>query len=155
MSRDPFVGFGDDPNSSVKFQLVHDKGRLGDWSGGPRMAQQKVALSSRTVTQVWGRDPWEATFRLLFAGIDDYELLGELQGQRATLRILAGITKTAGGTVQTLLGTRYLTLSTTLLLRLDDEVVYLGGGNCSAKATFQRNGTDDSYVGFGSTGEDE
>lgn len=155
MRRDPFVGFGDDTNSNIKFQLVHDRGKLGDWSGGPRMIQHKVALSSATKTQTWGRDPWQATFLLLFDRIADYELLDAVQGQRATLRILADVTKTAGGTVSVLLGTRYLTLPDTLLLKLDDEVVYLRGRYCRAKATFQRAATGDSYVGFSSTGEDD
>lgn len=154
--RDPFVGFGDDTNSSIKFQLVHDRGKLGDWSGGPRMVQHKPVLSSRTVTQSWGRDPWQATFLLLFDRIADYELLDAVQGQRATLRILASVTKTAGGTVVPGLGgTRYLTLPDTLLLKLDDEVVYLRGGYCRAKATFQRAATGDSYYGFATYAEDD
>ncbi len=135
--RDPFVGFGDATNSSVKFQVVSDGGTVADWAGSPRMRQLEVANSDRTITQVHGRNPWEITLRLLLDSATELELLDGVQGQRATLRILAGTTRTAGGTVETLLGVRYLNLPETLLMEVG-EVTRYPAGQRTCDATFQR-----------------
>ena len=151
--RDPFVGFGDDTNSSIKFQVVAAGGKVADWSGGPRMQQFPVANSDRTITQVTGRDPWEITLTLLLDSATDIELLDGVQGQRATLRILFGVTKTVGGTVETLQGIRYLKLPDTLLMKVG-KITRYPSGQRTADATFQRAGVSSTYVGFPSTGED-
>ncbi len=151
--RDPFVGFGDATNSSIKFQVVSDGGTVADWAGGPRMRQLEVANSDRTITQVHGRNPWEITLRLLLDSATELELLDGVQGQRATLRILAGTTRTAGGTVETLLGIRYLKLPETLLMEVG-EVMRYPSGQRTAEATFQRAGVSSTYIGFADTGED-
>ncbi len=146
--RDPFVGFGDATNSSIKFQVASDGGTVADWAGGgPRMRQMDVANSDRTITQVTGRNPREITLRLLLDSATELELLDGVQGQRATLRILAGTTRTAGGTVETLLGIRYLKLPETLLMEVG-EVKRYPSGQRTAEATFQRAGVSGSYYGF-------
>ncbi len=152
--RDPFVGFGDATNSSIKFQVVSKGGTVADWEGGPRMKQFPVANSDRTITQVTGRDPWEITVTLLLDTQTDLELLDGLQGQRATLRILADTTRNAGGTVETLQGIRYLTLPDTLLMEVSTITRYPSGQR-TADATFQRSATSDAYYGFATYGEPE
>lgn len=133
----PFTGFGDDPNTSVKFRLQRSAGRLPDWRGGPRLTQFVVPHSDRTITQHGGRDPWTVTFRLWFATVADLELLDALQGSRATLRYRAGLTKRVGGTVTMLGDVAYLVLPGTLLAVLSDVVVEVDG-SCEATATFER-----------------
>lgn len=149
----PFTGFGNDTNSSVKFGILFDGNTLPNWTGGPRISQWAVANSDRTITQVNGRDPWTITLSLEFERVADLELLDGLQGQRATLRYIAGITKTVGGTVETLQGTRYLTLPDTLLLGITNDVIEVDG-TCTCDATFQRSASTDTYIGFANTGVD-
>ncbi len=150
----PFTGFGDDTNSSVKFGILFDGDTLPNWTGGPRISQWAVANSDRTITQVNGRDPWTITLSLEFERVADLELMDGVQGVRATLRYLAGITKSVGGTVEVLIGDRYLVLPDTLLMGLSNESIEVDG-ICNAEATFQRSASTDTYLGFaGTTGED-
>lgn len=143
----PLTGFGNDTNSSIKFGLVFPNGSYPDWQGGPRLAQFAIPHSDRTTTQYLGRDPWTITLRCHFRDVAHLELLDGVQGARATLRIKAGLTRTAGGTIQTLQDVQYLVLPETLLLSLTNAVIDLTG-YCEADATFQRPATASTYTGF-------
>lgn len=150
----PFTGFGDDPNTSVKFRLQRSAGRLPDWRGGPRLTQFVVPHSDRTITQHGGRDPWTVTFRLWFASVDDLELLDSLQGSRSTLRYRAGLTRRVGGTVSMLGDVAYLVLPETLLMSVGDAAIEVNGA-CEAPVTFQRAGDGSAYYEYAVYGEDE
>lgn len=133
----PFTGFGDDPHSSIKFGMVHDRGKVSDWSGGPRLRQHKIALGG-VVTQTTGRDPWVLKATLLLDSVEDLEALDHLQGKRATLRYGWGITKRVGGTKEIILNDTYLTLPGTMLVSVDDTNSYISDGRRKATATFER-----------------
>ncbi len=154
--RDPFVGFGNATNSSVKFQVVAEGGRVAEWSGGePEINQLKVVNSGgRTITQIGEPEPYEIDLQLIFDTKAEYALLRAVQGVRATLRLLYGVTEDLDGTVQTLLGTRYLVLPDTMLMTVTNATRYPSGQRV-AEATFQRSASIDSYIGFADTGEDE
>lgn len=151
----PFTGFGDDPNTSVKFSIVTDGGRIADWAGGPKLSFHPIANSDREPTQYHGRKPWTLTCLLLFDTLDDLEALDALQGRRATLRYAWGVTKRAGGEPTMILSDRYLTLPDTMLVSLDVEATYRSG-QAKALATFRRqsSGGSDLY-GFAIYAEDE
>jgi len=139
MSISPFTGYGDDPNTSVKFGLRRINGAMPDWQGGPKLTFHAIVNSDREVSQYHGRTPWTITLRLRFADRAALEAMDALQGRRATLRYLFGLTKRAGGHAETILGTRYLVLPETLLLSLETvEIEGLAGGSREAMATFQR-----------------
>lgn len=157
MSRSPFTGFGDDPNTSIKFGWRRTSGQLPDWEGGPKLNTFAIANSDREVTQYGGRTPWSITVRLWFANRDDLDAMDALQGRRATLRYLYGMTKRAGGEPETILGTRYLVLPDTMLMRLEAlDHDGVATGPREAMATFRRqyDGSGDAY-GFAVYSEDE
>ncbi len=150
---DPFTGFGDDTNSSVKFQMQSDRGRVPNWTSTAQLKQFMIPNSDRTITQRLGRDPWVMTCKLLFASIDDLELFDVLQGQRSTLRYVAHITSRAGGTVETLLSTQYLRLPETLLKDAKTEATYRSG-QFTVAATFERAYSGGDTYGFARFAED-
>ena len=146
--RDPFVGFGDDTNSSVKFQVVHSRGGVATWDGGDRKLNMFDIGGGQAVVQRGANQPWTIKLRLLFESLDALELLQTLQGESATLRILWGITTRAGGTKWTdITGTSYLVLPDTILLDLTDQKYHLSGP-CEATAMFWRPYVASPYVGF-------
>ncbi len=152
--RDPFVGFGDDTNSSAKFQVVHEgRGRLEDWEGGERRLSHHDIGNGQVVVQRHGYSPWTISLRLLFDDADALELLASLSGESATLRYLWGITRRAGGSKQTILDTDYLVLPDTMLVDLTDREGHLSGP-CVATATFWRAYVPSPYVGFTIVGSD-
>lgn len=115
MRRDPLTGFGDETNTSVKFQLVADRGIMPDWETPARIAQLPI-VHGGTVTQYGGMQEATLEAKLLFDRIEDYDIFRSLQGQQATLRYVAGITDDLDGTrVAGPGGTLYLTLPDTLL----------------------------------------
>jgi hypothetical protein len=143
----PLTGFGDDTNSSIKFGLLFPEGRYPDWTGGPRLAQFSIPHSDRTTTQYLGRDPWTITLHCYFPTLTNLELLDGVQGARQTLRIKAGLTRTAGGTIETLQDVQYLILPETLLLSISNSMIDLNGF-AEADVTFQRPATASTYSGF-------
>jgi hypothetical protein len=153
--RYPFTGFGDDPNSSIKFMMI----RRGDdpdygWEGGtPRLATHQILNSSDTITQTRGRDPYVMTVRLWFADRASLVALRAVQGAWATLRYNADMTDDIGGTVETRPHGRYRVLPETLLVSVD-EVRVPRGQQPEAVATFQRAVGAASYYGFAVYAED-
>jgi hypothetical protein len=151
----PFTGFGDDTNTSVKFGLQRANGRLPDWEGGPKLTFHDIANSDRQVTQRHGRTPWSITIKLWFGHPDDLEAMDALQDQRATLRYLYGLTKRAGGTPETILGTRYLALPNTMLISLEPlDHDGVATGPREAMATFRRAYSGGDTFGFARFAED-
>lgn len=152
MSRDPFTGFGDDTNTAVKFGIRAVGGVTPDWDGGEATITQWYHIG---VTQIGPPKPTEVTFEVLVDSRADMQLLKELAatGTRATLRYLRGITTDTGGTVATYLGTQYLELPDTLLMKAEVVSNYRDGRSI-AELTFQRDGVDAAYYGFARYGED-
>lgn len=133
----PFTGFGDDYNTSIKFQIEYPSRGFPHWAGGPKLSQHTIANSDRVVTQYHGRTPWRISLTLWLATIDELEALDGLQGRRHTLRYLWGLSKRVGGAKETILSIDYLTLPGTLLVALTDEVIAVDGV-CEVTATFER-----------------
>jgi hypothetical protein len=152
-SRDPFTGFGDDTNTSIKFGIRAVGGVTPDWEGGKRINQFEIPNSDRTVTQIGGAKPQDVTFEVLVGSRADIQMLKNLIGVRATLRYLRGITTDEGGTVRTYLGTQYLELPNALLMKVA-KVVNLRDGRSLAELTFQRAGDSSAYYGFSTYAED-
>jgi hypothetical protein len=144
-----FTGFGDEPNTSVKFDVLMDGDRLPDWKSVPRTKKLEVLHSSRTVYQSGGRDDWAIAIRIALASVAELELLDSLIEHAATLRIPWGITKTAGGTHEPYADAEYLLLPDTTLDALEvDESQSQPDGYREAIAVFSRAYEDLHYVGF-------
>ncbi len=150
----PFSGFGDDTNTSVKFNLVHQGGMVGDWNSKPRLAQFDILYSNRTTTQYRGMDAEEIELKLMFGSLADYSFFKSLRGTRHTLRYLWDITDPLDGTCETLLGIQYLNLPNTLLLSVDSIQRHLKGP-IVVDATFQRAAVESAYYGFAVYAEDD
>lgn len=155
MVRDPFSGFGDDTNSSVKFSLVSDRGVIADWAYTPTINEHAIPHSGRVVTQYGGQRALELETGLLFDDPHSFDIFNALQGQQATLRYAYGLTSDAGGTaVAGLGGVLYLTLPETLLFRVA-KVRRYRDGHVACSATFKRTVEPSAYYGFALYGEDE
>ena len=154
---DPFTGFGDDTNTSVKFGIRAERGVTPDWDGGEATITQWLIPNSngRQVTQVSTAKPTTVTFEVLVGSRSDMQMLKSLAatGTRATLRYLRGITTDNGGIVRTYLGTSYLELPNTLLMKVK-TVSNLRDGRSIAELTFQRAGDSSAYYGFSTYAED-
>jgi hypothetical protein len=150
----PWTGFGDETNTSIKFGILAPDGRVPNWSGGPKLTQLDIPHSDSQIIQNGGRRPWVVTFRCYFDTIEDMEMMDALQGTRQTLRYLAGVTKKAGGYIETAPhGVSYLVLPDTLLVSMSDET-YEVEGSCEATLTFSRAGASTAYYGFSVYAED-
>jgi hypothetical protein len=119
----PFTGFGDDPNTSVKFTIMLPGETMPDWSGGPRLRQKKIPGSSRVNIRNTGRDPYIVTFLLDVDSLEEYEALDRMQGVEATLRYAWGITKPVGGHYESIQNVGYLAIPNVRLMQLSDPVV--------------------------------
>lgn len=145
----PFTGFGDDPDTSIKFMLV--KRESDDelaWAGGDaKLTTHAIHNSSDEVVQYHGRGPLTFTTRLWFRDADDLEAMWAVVGRAATLRYRWRLTTRAGGVKETRGSRDYLVLPNTTL-------VSLGGIQTApwhmpeATATFRRAVGAASYYGF-------
>ena len=154
MARDAMTGFGDGTNSSVKFQLVSDRGVIADWAYTPTINEHPIPHSGRVVTQYSGQRALELETGLLFDDPRQFDIFNALQGQQATLRYAYGLTGNAGGTaVAGLGGVLYLTLPETLLFRVV-KVKRYRDGHVACTATFKRTVDPSAYYGFALYGED-
>ena len=138
--RDVFTGFGDEPATSIKFQLLKNRdGSDPAWGGGePSASRFRVLHSNDVISQYGGRGERVMAARLLFADAADMERLDLVVGRQATLRYGWGITTRIEGQAETLPdGVRYLVLPGTELESLTGQTRYRGG-QATATATFRR-----------------
>lgn len=141
---EPFTGFGDDPNWSVKFCVQGRAGADRDWVSGARVAELVPATGHGIIRQRMGRDPYELKLELLFDDSDAMEALDAYVGKSATLRIPWGHTKRVGGTLEVIQDQQYLKLPDTYLASLDEHTDYISypGGIRRGTATFRRTYVD-------------
>lgn len=141
---EPFTGFGDDPNWSVKFSIQGQPGSVRDWDSKPRTAVLTPATGNRTIRQRRGRDPWSIEVELLFDSSDELEALDALVGTKATLRCRWGTYKRMGGALEMIGSDAYLALPDTYLASLDEHTGYINspGGRRKATARFERDYID-------------
>ena len=133
----PYTGFGDDPNTAVKFGIRRSNQYTApDWSGGPRETVKRIPGSSRVNIRTTGRDPYTVSFRLHFQTHDEFERFNALQGTTATLRYPWGVTKTVGGTYDYRAGVAYLAIPGVRLMSLTDEEI--GPEYAEVTATFMK-----------------
>lgn len=156
MSTDAaFTSFGDDQNTAVKFSIWMPNGVAPDWEGGDRILNYLDVGNGQQIVQRGGWNPWFMTCTVELENIDALGLLASLQGEAATLRLMWGTTKRAGGTKQTILDTDYLILPDTLLINVtsyeSDGVI---DGPRDATVTFRRSYVPSPYVGFTTVGAD-
>lgn len=136
-SLSSFTGFGDDPNWSVKFGIRRKGSTLPDWDSKARRAQLVPATGNDIITQVRGRDPWVGSFRIWSPCAEDLDRLDAMINTRATLRYVAGRSRRAGGSVQTIEDRQYLVYPGTMLMDLT-EVDQEPNGQWEATAAFMR-----------------
>ena len=153
----PLVGFGDDPNSAIKFMVVR---ALSDsehaWTGGEAKLVTLNVLHSSDVIQQGGpstRLPRELTVRLWFPDRASLAALDDVQGATATLRVAWHMLPDAGATMQTLAGQRYAEYPDTTLVSLTDQSTPRGR-HPQATATFRRAVGSTSTWGFALYSED-
>lgn len=115
-STDPFTGFGNATNSSVKFQIRAESGRMPAWTNRSRAVTLQIPGGEDVTQNPAGPILWETTINVLLPSSGDLQLLYGLQAQRATLRYLFGIGMRLDGTVRTYFGTPYLELASTKLV---------------------------------------
>lgn len=146
---DFFTGFGDNPETSVKFGLLLDDQQMADWEGEAKLSFHDIANSDKTVVQYHGRGPVTLEVNLEFASLVDYEMLDALVGHHATLRYMWGATKSVGGYKETRNFFDYLVLPDTLLLSLSSSYnsTVLGDAR-EAVAIFWRPYTSSDYYDF-------
>lgn len=143
----PFTGFGDDPDTAIKFMLVrHPQAPAHAWTAsGARISSHIIHNSNDEVTQYHGRGPTLLTTRLWLQDMPAVEALLAVVGRSATLRYRWGLTTNPGGTKETRAGRSYVVLPDTLLASVDDVQV-LRGRQPEVTATFRRPyGSGDLY----------
>lgn len=147
---DFFTGFGDNPETSVKFGLLLDGSQqMADWEGEAKISFHDIANSDKTVTQYHGRGPVTLEVELEFESLVDYESLDALIGHYATLRYAWGTTKSVGGYKETRNFFDYLVLPDTMLLSLSSSYnTTVVGDARQAMAIFWRPYASSDYYDF-------
>lgn|SRR5690606_6588400 len=133
----PYTGFGDDPSTSIKFTILMPNDTLPHWSGGPRLSVREIPGSNRVNVRSTGREPYQVTFDLAVARVEDLNALDAAQGTVAALRYPWGLTKPVGGHYEQILNRAYLTIPGVRLMRIEDERID-PDGYTELRATFLR-----------------
>ena len=154
--RYPHTGFGDEPNTAIKFMLI----RRGNdpeygWQGGEaRVNTFSIRHSNDLVTQYDGMDPYVMTARLWFPDRASLLAMTAVQGTSATLRYNAELTENIGGDIVTIAGRTYLELTGVQLVSLTDRITPRQTPP-EAVATFRRAVGVTSVWGYALYSEDE
>jgi hypothetical protein len=154
---EPFTGYGDDTNSSIKFGIMFDDDYIADWEGGdPILSKHPIANSNRNVTQYHGRTPYTMTCLVTLANKNDLMLLWSVSGTPATLRYKWGVTVDAGGEKVPIGDDDYLVLPGTILEQVKPvRNTGVVGEEKMAYLTFTRPAEESDYYGFALYGEDD
>lgn len=131
----PFTGFGSDPSTSLKFDVLSDQGRTPDWTGGPRLIERTIPGSNRVNVRNTGRDPYRITLTLRLDSLTALNALDAMQGTSATLRYAWGVTKPLDGHHEHHAGEDYLAVPNVRLMRLSN-VVRRPNGTVTVEAEF-------------------
>lgn len=153
--RYPHTGFGDEPNTSIKFMMIR-RGNDPDygWQGGtPRINTFSIRHSNDGISQHDGFDPYVMTVRLWFPDRASLLAMTAVQGAAATLRYNAELTEAIGGEIVTIAGRRYLELPEVELVSLTDRITPRQTPP-EAVATFRRAVGVTSVYGFALYSED-
>ena len=155
-TRDVFTGFGDDPNTSIKFQLLKNRnGTDPNWSGGqPVVNRFRPLHSNDVIKQYGGREERVLVTRLLFAEVADMDALDSVQGRQSTLRVPWSRLTRGEGVKETLPdGKSYLKTTSVELEALVDQR-RLNDGRAIATATFRRAVGAAAYYDYARYAED-
>lgn len=132
----PHTGFGDDPETAIRFAIQRESGyRVADWSGGPRLSVKTIGSS--VAIRNMGRDPYRVTWTLRLPDRAQFARLDAAQGTSATLRYPYGVTRDLDGDHERIAGVDYLILPATRLLTIGEPVIQ-ADGQVEVTATFLR-----------------
>src|SRR5690606_11132563 len=131
----PFTGFGADPSTSLKFDVLSDQGRTPDWTGGPHLIERTITGSNRVNVRNTGSDPYRITLTLRLDSLTALNAMDAMQGTAATLRDAWGVTKPLHGHHEHHAGEDYLDVPNVRLLRLSN-VVRRPNGTVTVEAEF-------------------
>src|SRR5690606_1853348 len=131
----PFTGFGSDPSTSLKFDVLSDQGRTPAWTGGPRLSERTIPGSNRVNVRHTGRDPYRVTLTLRVGPPADLTAPHAVHSTPATLRYAWGITRPLDGHHEHHAGEDYLAIHNVRLMRLSG-VVRRPNGTVTVEAEF-------------------